>query len=322
MTPAELGLECDRYRRDGARTVALVHLSSAGSAAVITEESLDGEDVSARLQQLAADDAADAGTVATYAVIFRDDRGREMGRRKWRVMGRGFGELEPTEPAAREGVLAQVMRHDEMHVRIGVETQVRTVQHLIADSTRQDQRHERELARIDHRHALELERLERMLAAQHARIGELEAREGEIRGRFDESEDRRAVREITLRDEIKGMERRDRLLSQLEPVIPTILARMLPSAGARNGASAGGAALEVAALDAFLGSIEEQQLEGLAAQLSEGQRLGFIQLMKASWTRKEVATEAAAEKKRQEDAAVAGRPTTTTTPTPPKVETQ
>jgi len=309
MTPAELTTEIDRYRRDGAVSVTLFHVAGTGTASLITEEPADRPELATLLQQLAADDAADAGTVASYCVVFRDGNRRELGRRKWRVPGRGLSELEPTEPPTKEGFVAQVMRHDELHVRLGAEQQVRTVGHLVTEIERQNARHERELQRLEERHEREIKRLEREIEKRDARVHTLEAREADVRGRFDESEDKRVQREIVLREELKSLERKDRLLGQFEPVIPSVLARILPAAPTKNGAGAAGGAVEVAALDAFLQSFTEDQLEALATHLNSGQQVAFVQLMKASWARKERVVDADNARKQAENAVVHGTPT-------------
>ncbi len=261
----------DTSTKDLARYVAVKHVSVSGKAQDVrtfTIPSIDRDEESQRaiegpflmfaeeIHSALNDDVEGVGGVQKYIVQALDESGKQMGRLPLRYSavrneGESAGEFD-SEGANPQGLLAQLMRHNEATARISASTTTQLFGMMVRHSEQLAERCEALTAR----HVEMLESIEDLASSKHER-------------------------EIEMEGARSSSETKNRLARQAEVLIPALAKRF---AGVDLTASINP---EVIEQREFIASLTEEDINRLAGVLDNDKLLRLMSMIQSHAAREE-----------------------------------
>lgn len=231
--------------RDGApgeyARCELRQATTAGDAAVrawgVTAET-DPEDLASVVNVAAREDAAAFRGVTTYAVcLYRDGASTYASRCMFLISGddRAFG-IGESEPASAEGLLAQLMRHNEITTRVAMQSMGDVISHY-----------------------------RKVVETKDARVERLERRQAEMFEATEAALSKASERALETRRTLASIDRNDRLAGAAMNLLPVVAGKLLAPKGAEAATAAKVAGFVGSEeLDRFMASVTRTQFEKLA----------------------------------------------------------
>ncbi len=230
--------------RDGApgeyARCELRQATTAGDAAVrawgVTTET-DPDDLASVVNVAAREDAAAFRGVTTYAVcLYRDGAATYASRCMFLISGddRAFG-IGESEPASAEGLLAQLMRHNEITTRVAMQSMADVIGHY-----------------------------RKVVETKDARVERLERRQAEMFEATEAALSKASERALETRKTMASIDRNDRLAAGALNLLPVVAGKLLaPKEGALAAAAKAASFVGSEALDRLMASLTRDQFEKL-----------------------------------------------------------
>ena len=232
--------------RDGAAgeyvRCELRQATTAGDAAVrswaLTPD-VDPDDLASTVNVAAREDASAFRGVTTYAVcLYREGASVYASRCMFLIPGddRAFG-IGESEPANGEGLLAQLMRHNEINTRAALQSMADVIGHY-----------------------------RKVVETKDARVERLERRQVEMWEATEAALSRASDRALETRRTIASIDRNDRLAAGALNLLPVVASKVFAPKGEAAATQAKAAAfIGSETLDRFMASISKEQFEKLVS---------------------------------------------------------
>lgn len=231
-------------------------------------------------EQAASDCEVLRGTNRYFVVAFRADRGAYLCRQGFVVTSdsvRGGDDLQGSEPATQAGIIAHLLRHDEIQFRavlLALESSRRT-------DDQQAERRDRYIDRMEKKHFSVLELLERLTS----------------------EESRREIRATKAKSE-QAM--KAELMSSLTPLVPALGARLLGVGAPMASGDGSPSTVGEQTLVKIFETLDDKQSEAMMKILTSTQQVAVLEYFEAkrlSEARQREEREAAAAKAAAAEAA-------------------